>query len=138
MSTYLDRLKQLESEKNSTYILYTDLSKLTKVASGCFGSTTHGVNDKKNNDNKASRSSQAHKPTNLPATISKMPGRDKILTMGIIAPPESELKRLVWLVSDHHSFSQEDYEEALIHALRDPVNALTCFPSLARQAGLSP
>ena len=49
---------------------------------------------------------------------------------------ETELKRLVLLVSDHHSFSQEDYEEALTHALRDPVNALTCFASLAHKAGL--
>jgi len=44
---------------------------------------------------------------------------------------EAELKRLVLLVSDHHSFSQEDYEEALTHALSDPVDALTCFASLA-------
>ncbi len=49
---------------------------------------------------------------------------------------ENELKRLVRLVSDHNSFSQEDYEEALTHALSDPVNALTCFTSLARQAEL--
>ncbi len=49
---------------------------------------------------------------------------------------EEELRRLVRLVSDHHGFSQEDYEEALTHALRDPVNALTCFASLAHKAGL--
>jgi len=49
---------------------------------------------------------------------------------------EAELKRLVRLVSDHHSFSQEDYEEALEVALRDPINALTCFTSLAHKAGL--
>jgi len=49
---------------------------------------------------------------------------------------EEELRRLVRLVSDHHGFSQEDYEEALTHALRDPVNALTCFTSLAHKAGL--
>ncbi len=49
---------------------------------------------------------------------------------------EAELKRLVLLVSDHHGFSQEDYEEALTHALGDPVNALTCFTSLARKADL--
>jgi hypothetical protein len=49
---------------------------------------------------------------------------------------EEELRRLVRLVSDHHGFSQEDYEEALTHALRDPINALTCFTSLARQAEL--
>ncbi len=49
---------------------------------------------------------------------------------------EAELKRLVRFVSNYHGFSQEDYEEALAHALRDPVNALTCFTSLARQAEL--
>ena len=49
---------------------------------------------------------------------------------------EDELKRLVRLVSDHHGFSQEDYEEALEVALGDPVNALTCFASLAHKAGL--
>jgi hypothetical protein len=49
---------------------------------------------------------------------------------------EEELRRLVRLVSDHHGFSQEDYEEALTHALRDPVDALTCFASLAHKAEL--
>ena len=48
---------------------------------------------------------------------------------------EEELKRLVRLVSDYHGFSKEDYEEALTHALSDPVNALTCFTSLAHNAG---
>ena len=49
---------------------------------------------------------------------------------------EGELKRLVRLVADFHCFSQEDYEEAMTNALADPINALTCFTSLARQAGL--
>ncbi len=49
---------------------------------------------------------------------------------------EEELTRLVRLVSDHHGFSQVDYEEALDHALSDPVNALTCFTSLAYKAEL--
>jgi len=49
---------------------------------------------------------------------------------------EAELRRLVRLVSDHHSFSQEDYEEALEVALGDPVNALICFASLAHKAEL--
>ena len=49
---------------------------------------------------------------------------------------EEELRRLVKLVSDHHGFSQEDYEETLTHALSDPVNALTCFASLAHKAEL--
>lgn len=46
---------------------------------------------------------------------------------------EEELRQLVRLVSEHHCFSQEDYEEALSHALRDPVNALTCFASMAHK-----
>jgi hypothetical protein len=49
---------------------------------------------------------------------------------------EQELRHLVRLVSDHHHFNEEDYEEALTHALADPVNALTCFTSLARRAEL--
>ena len=49
---------------------------------------------------------------------------------------EEELRRLVRLVSNHHGFSQEDYEEALTHALADPVNALICFTSLARKVDL--
>jgi len=49
---------------------------------------------------------------------------------------EEELKRLVRLISDYHQFSQEDYEEAMTNALADPINALVCFTSLARQAGL--
>jgi len=49
---------------------------------------------------------------------------------------EEELRQLVRLVSDHHCFSQEDYEEALTLALRDPISALTCFTSLARKEEL--
>ena len=49
---------------------------------------------------------------------------------------EEELRRLVRLVSEYQSFSQEDYEEALTHALRDPISALTCFTALVRKADL--
>ena len=49
---------------------------------------------------------------------------------------EAELRRLVRLVSDYHNFTEKSYEEALENALADPVNALTCFTSLARQADL--
>ncbi len=49
---------------------------------------------------------------------------------------EEELKRLVRLISDRHHFSQEDYEEAMTNALADPINALTSFSALARQADL--
>ena len=49
---------------------------------------------------------------------------------------EKELRRLVRLVSDYHNFTEDSYEEALENALADPVNALTCFTALARQADL--
>lgn len=49
---------------------------------------------------------------------------------------EKELRRLVRLVSDYHNFTEDSYEEALENTLADPVNALTCFTSLARQADL--
>ena len=49
---------------------------------------------------------------------------------------EAELKRLVRIAGDYQGFSQENYEEALTHALSDPVDALTCFASLAHKAGL--
>ncbi len=49
---------------------------------------------------------------------------------------EEELNRLVRLVSDHHGFSQEDYEEALKFALGDQVSALICYTSLAYKAEL--
>jgi len=49
---------------------------------------------------------------------------------------EDELRRLVLLVSKHNGFSQEHYEEALTHALCNPVDAMTCFASLASKAGL--
>ena len=50
---------------------------------------------------------------------------------------EDELKRLVNLLCSHHSFSQEDYTEALELALGDQVNAVVCLTTLARQVGLT-
>jgi hypothetical protein len=47
-----------------------------------------------------------------------------------------ELKHLVQVVSTQNGFSQEDYEETLNGALADPVNALTCFATLAHQSGV--
>ncbi len=49
---------------------------------------------------------------------------------------EEELRRLVRLVSNHHGFSQEDYEEALKFALGDQVSALICYTELANKAEL--
>jgi len=51
-----------------------------------------------------------------------------------ISYQKAELNRLIRLVGNYHGFSQEDYEEALEVALGDPVNALTCFASLAHKA----
>ena len=47
-----------------------------------------------------------------------------------------ELSQLVSLVADFHQFSNEDRQEALEVALTDPINAITCFTSLAKKAGL--
>jgi hypothetical protein len=48
---------------------------------------------------------------------------------------EEELRRLVQLVSDHHNFTKEDYEEALETALADFDSAMICYTSLAKKAG---
>lgn len=49
---------------------------------------------------------------------------------------ETELIRLISLVAEYNNFDRENYEEAVKHAIADPINALTCFSSLARRAGL--
>jgi hypothetical protein len=49
---------------------------------------------------------------------------------------EDELKRLILLVCEYHNFSQEHYTDALKCAKDDQVNALICFTTLARKAGL--
>ena len=47
---------------------------------------------------------------------------------------EEELRRLVRLVSDHHGFNKENYEEALETALADFDSAMICYTSLAKKA----
>ena len=47
-----------------------------------------------------------------------------------------KLSQLVSLVADFHQFSNEDRQEALDVALTDPLNAIICFTSLAKKAGL--
>ena len=54
-----------------------------------------------------------------------------------ISEQEHELHRLVILVSEHHGFNQEDYDEAIQYAVEDQILALTCFTALARQVGLT-
>ena len=49
---------------------------------------------------------------------------------------ETELIRLISLVAEYNNFDKESYDEAVEVALTDPVNSLTCFSSLAREAGL--
>ena len=49
---------------------------------------------------------------------------------------EEELKRMVYSVCVHHGFTQARYEEVLMAALSDQVNAITCFAALADKAGL--
>jgi hypothetical protein len=47
-----------------------------------------------------------------------------------------KLSQLVSLVADFHQFSNEDRQETLDVALTDPINAITCFTSLAKKSGL--
>ena len=49
---------------------------------------------------------------------------------------EMELTQLVSLVADFHQFSNDDRQEALNIALTDTINAIICFTSLAKKAGL--
>ena len=107
MSEYLARLKQLESDKNFQNTHGIEPAKPSKGGFGGFG----GFGGKH---------------------------LGNILITNTTAPPEHEikLKRLVRLVSDHHNFTKENYEEALETALADFDSAMICFTSLARKAGL--
>ncbi len=107
MSAYLDRLKQLVSGNNFQNTPSIKPAKPPKAPFDGFGGKH-------------------------PGTI------ENILVTSATALPEHEmeLKRLVRLVSEHHGFNQDDYEEALEVALGDSVNALTCFTALARKIDL--
>jgi len=123
MSGYLGRLKQLESSENFLNTPSIKPAKPPKTPFDGFGGSPHGYIE---------NISVLDRSVNLEIVRQQKP----IAPAGIDLHKEEELKRLVLLVSEHHSFSQEDYEEALEVALGDPVNALICFTSLARQAGL--
>lgn len=49
---------------------------------------------------------------------------------------ETELIRLVFLVSNHRGFSQQEYQEAIASALRDQPNSLIHFAAYAYALGL--
>ena len=49
---------------------------------------------------------------------------------------ETELIRLVFLVSNHRGFSQQEYQEAMASALRDQPNSLIQFSEYAHALGL--
>ena len=123
MSGYLDRLKQLESSENFLNTPSIKPAKPPKAPFDGFGGSPYGYIE---------NISVLDRSVNLKIVRQQKP----IAPTGIDLHKEEELKRLVLLVSEHHSFSQEEHEEALTHALRDPVDALTCFTSLARQAEL--
>ena len=48
----------------------------------------------------------------------------------------TELPRLVRLCGEHYGFTEAELSEALAAALADPVDALTCFRSIADQLGI--
>lgn len=119
---YLNRLLKLEEDKKLAYTPDTVPAKPTKAPFDGFGGSPHGYIE---------NISLLDESVNLEIVRQQKP----------IAPIETdlhkeELKRLVRLVSEHHGFSQENYEEALTHALQDPISALTCFTSLVHKAEL--
>jgi hypothetical protein len=124
---YLGRLLKLEEDKKLAYTPDTVPAKPTKAPFDGFGGSPH---------RHIENISEFDKPVNLEA--SRKPLCQSKLTYAPVDIDlhKEELNRLVLLVSNHHGFSKKDYEEALTHALRDPVSALTCFTSLARQAEL--
>jgi len=123
MSGYLGRLKQLESSENFLNTPSIKPAKPPKTPFDGFGGSPHGYIE---------NISVLDRSVNLEIVRQQKP----IAPAGIDLHKEEELKRLVLLVSEHHSFSQENYEEALTHALHDPISALICFAALARKAGL--
>ena len=103
---YLARLKQLENSENTLGTSSDEPPKPPEVPSDPFAGS-HLVGD-----------------MNISSIIDPISER------------EHELHRLVILVSEHHGFNHEEYDEAIQHALKDQALALTCFAALARQAGL--
>ena len=106
MNKYLARLKKQENEKESQDMTQPVLTQPTKPSFGSYVSKDTGVNTNKN------------------------------ITAICTAHREKELIRLITLVAEYHDFDKESYDEAVEVALTDPVNSLTCFSSLAREAGL--
>ena len=100
---YLARLKQLQNSENTLGISSDEPPKPPKAPFDPFAGSNLG-GDK-----------------NISAIIDKTPERIQ------------DLERLVLLVSKRCGFSKEYYEEALHHALNNPVNAIACFMELERQ-----
>ena len=104
---YLARLKQLQNSENTLGISSDEPPNPPKAPFDPFAGSTLG-GDKNNS-----------------AIIDKTPERIQ------------DLERLVLLVSKRCGFSKEDYEEALHHALNNPVNAIACFMELERQTQIN-
>ena len=49
---------------------------------------------------------------------------------------ETELVRLVFLVCTHHSYSEEEYQKAMSHALEDQRSSIVRFAGYAHKLGL--
>jgi len=122
MSKYFDRLKQLETEKNSLYSHRPEVPKPTKAPFGSFVSTPRRVNVKKYFDNeevKVSTVAAANPQTDQIAEPSKT---EKL----------HELDLLVQYVAENNDFSESDIEEAKNHAIKDVELAITSFRALVR------
>ena len=111
MSSYLARLKQLESEKNLLYSPDPVPAKGSKGAFGGFGGTPQGVYVKKYSNTFGISDHTAESPKD-----------EKLL----------ELNSLLRYVALENGFTESDLEEAKFLANKDVELALTSFRALAR------
>ncbi|MFN0318449.1 MAG: hypothetical protein ACKVQA_25770 [Burkholderiales bacterium] len=144
MSTYLDRLNQLEREKNSQCAPGNEPPKPPKVPFDPFGGS-HPARIEN-----ISEGWLLHYADREPVQMACSPAmtREQVLqahphavSAELFTPAKSaqasaadraELERLVHRVASYHRFTDADRAEALFIALGDSENALTCFGALAR------
>ena len=74
-------------------------------------------------------------PDNIPAELMRQLEQNKPEILCALHR-EAELLRLVFLVSNHRVFSQQEYQETIVSALLDQPNSLIRFAAYAHALGL--
>ena len=74
-------------------------------------------------------------PDNIPAELMRQLEQNKPEILCALHR-EAELLRLVFLVSNHQGFSQQEYQETIVSALLDQPNSLIRFAAYAHALGL--